>query len=302
MPDKRRLDLSNGSDSVSPFCGGRSRWRSAAISYTRMRYLNPVCGVAAVVMAAMPLQAQPPQKIDVSDLPAQMVSDVVVPVPSEVFNVLDRMASPNWHAVLRSREIKTPAERPEIALLMGAVIAEGFIAVEAQNAEAVQDLGIQVLRLAAALGVREHVVRRTDSIRSAADSRDWTTVKREFDGALSDVRGAMSDLNDEELAQLVSLGGWLRGTEAVTQVVRASYTTDQAELLHQPVLLDYFEQRLGNMRSRVKSNPVVSAIQKRLPELRPLIKMEDGSISKTSVDRIHSITAELVQAVTPSNS
>jgi hypothetical protein len=39
------------------------------------------------------------------------------------------------------------------------------------------------------------------------------------------------ELGDEQLAQLVSLGGWLRGTEALTQVVMKNYSRDGAELL-----------------------------------------------------------------------
>ena len=47
--------------------------------------------------------AEPPAKIDVSRLPkeSRVVDDVIVPVPSEIFGVLDKLGKPNWAGVLR---------------------------------------------------------------------------------------------------------------------------------------------------------------------------------------------------------
>ena len=53
----------------------------------------------------------------------------------------------------------------------------------------------------------------------------------------------MNEVHDEKLSQLVSLGGWLRGTEVLTSVVNERFSADGAELLHQPDLLSYFHSR-----------------------------------------------------------
>jgi hypothetical protein len=189
-----------------------------------------------------------------------------------------------------------PSARPETALLLGDVIAEGFIAVEAQDSEEVKKIGRTVLDLSAALGVRKAVVARSSAIIEFADKKDWPRVRRELDGALTDV---MAELHDEELAQLVSLGGWLRGTEALSQVVDRTYTKDSAGLLHQPALLDYFDHRLSHMSPRLRNNEVVAKVQKRLPEIRPLIGEADSDISKQSVEQIQDIVHDLVTTIAP---
>ena len=246
---------------------------------------------------------EPKQHIDVGKLPQQatLVEDVIVPVPSEVFGVLDKLGSPNWHDVLRSDMPPTPGARPETALLLGDVIAEGFIAVEAQDPEQVKKIGRTVLDLSAAMGVRKAVIARSNAIIEFADKKDWARTRQELDGALQDVKQAMDELHDEELAQLVSLGGWLRGTEALTQVVNRSYTKDSAGLLHQPALLDYFDRRLAHMTPRLRNNEVVAKIQKRLPEIRPLIGEADSDISQQSVDQIREIVHDLVTAIAPAS-
>ena len=245
--------------------------------------------------------AEPPQRIDVSKLPGltRMIDDVVVPVPSEIFGVLDKLGKPHWEGVLRPvNGAKPTGDQAQIALLLGTVIAEGFIAVEAENVEEVKKIGKAVLTLSEAINVRKAVLKRSKSITDFAEKKAWPSVRRELDGALTDVKSAMIELQSEQLSQLVSLGGWLRGTEALTKVVSKSFTKDGAELLHQPVLLDYFDRQIAGMRPKIKANPVVSKVQKGLIEIRPLIGLTDGtSISEKTVLEIDAIAADLVKTI-----
>ncbi len=253
--------------------------------------------LSLLLSAGVCLGDQPPRHIDIGEgrLPATLIEDVVVPLPGEVFTALDKLGSPNWHDVLRPTAPQME-RRPQIALELGAVIAEGFIAVEAKDAEQVKKIGRDVLTLANALNVRKAVIERTKSITDAADQKDWAKVRDELDKASHDVSQAMSEMQSQTLSQLVSLGGWLRGTEALTTVVGRNYSRDGAELLHQPGLLDYFQKRLGAMDRHTRGDELVAMIQKRLPEIRPLIE-KPGEIPAAAVDQIHSITAELVKAV-----
>ncbi len=259
-----------------------------------------VLSVLLFAVSAAAVAADPPQHIDVEKLPGQatLVDNVVVPVPSEVFSVLDKLGSPNWHEVVRSTNATPAPERAQTALLLGSVIAEGFIAVEAQEGEEVKKIGRGVLKLAAAIGVQKSVIARSNAIIEGADKKDWPRVRLELDGAQQDVKRAMSELQDDQLAQLVSLGGWLRGTEALTMVVKKNYSKDGAELLHQPALLDYFVRRMANLDKRLQGNVVVGKIQKRLPEIRPLIGEPGRDISARAVEQINEITGDLVKSIT----
>jgi len=252
-----------------------------------------------LAMASATVRAtEPPAHIDVSKLPNQatLVDDVVVPVPSEIFGVLDKLGSPNWHEVLRTAKPVNPGDRAQTALLLGTVIAEGFIAVEAQEGEEVKKIGRNVLNLSAAIGVKKSVISRSNAIIEAADKKDWPRARTELDGALQDVKHAMIELHDDQLAQLVSLGGWLRGTEALTTVVQKSYTKGGAELLHQPLLLEYFQRRLNEMDPHLKKNAVVSTIEKNLEDLKPLIS--DNNISSKTVDSVLGISQASVKSIT----
>jgi hypothetical protein len=256
----------------------------------------------ALLLAAMPLHAAPPSKIDVSKLPQQtrVIGDVIVPVPSEIFGVLDKLGKPRWAEVLRPMKsvAKPVGDQAQVALQLGTVIAEGFVAVEAEDADQVQKIGRSVLSLSENLGVSKAVKKRANAIIDAGDKKEWKLVRKELDRALSEVKEAMAELGSEQLSHLVSLGGWLRGTEALCEVVSAAYSRDGADLLHQPVLLEYFAGQLDGMKSRYKRNAVIGRIQGGLKDIRPLLGMVDGSeISAKSVREVGSISAGLVKAI-----
>jgi hypothetical protein len=261
--------------------------------------------VCALVMGFVTLHAeaaQPAKQIDLSKFPkeAQLVEQVVVPVPSEVFAVLDKLGKPNWSEVLRPQKgvMEPRGSERRISLLLGTVIAEGFIAVEAENTTEVKNIGNSVRVLAKAIGVEKAVSRRANSIGEYADKRKWSEVRKELDLALTDVRKAMLELNSESLAQLVSLGGWLRGTEALSAVVGKTFTKDGAELLHQPVLVEHFDRRLKTMGEGAKDDALLDKIQAGLREIRPLMGAEDGfSISEKAAKQIGKVCGDLVAAI-----
>ena len=190
-------------------------------------------GLVGLAIGARAAQQPVAQHIDVKHM-SQNVEDVVVPLPNEIFGALNKLGPVNWHEYVRTDKGSNFMERPRIALLLGTVIADGFIAVQAQDASAVKDIGQRVQALAGAIGVERSITQHAKAIIEAADKRKWDNVRLELDKTQNSVQAAMNELRDEKLSQLVSLGGWLRGTEVLTAVVTKNFTPDGAELLHQP--------------------------------------------------------------------
>src|SRR6266852_3562564 len=227
--------------------------------------------------------AQAPQHIDVKQL-SKKVEDVVVPLPNEVFGALNKLGSVNWKEYVRSDKGTNFTERPRIALLLGTVIADGFIAVQAEDAPAVKEIGQRVQTLARGIGVERSITQHAKAITEAADKRKWENVRQELDRTQNSVQQAMNEVHDEKLSQLVSLGGWLRGTEVLTSIVKEHFSADGAELLHQPDLLSYFQTRLQAMPEF--NLPIIRQIQDALVEVKPLIDVGDRRIPAESVKKV----------------
>jgi hypothetical protein len=255
-----------------------------------LKYLR--FGVLALVGGAFCAQAaQAPQHIDVSKL-RTTVENVVVPLPSEVFSALNKLGSVNWKDYVRSDKGNNFNERPRIALLLGTVIADGFIAVQAEDSPAVKEIGQRVLNLSKGIGAGNSIIPHAKAIIEWADKKKWGNVRSELDRTQQSVQQAMNEVQDEKLSQLVSLGGWLRGTEVLTAVVTQKFSDEGAELLNQPDLLNYFQSKLEVMPQNYNVS-IVREIQQALVEVKPLINVGKQRISPQSVKKINEITTRL---------
>lgn len=108
--------------------------------------LSTVAIAASALGAPLP---PPPAQIDVEQLPSQakVIDRVVVPVPNEIFAVLDKLGRPRWAGLIHrdTSKAKPAGEAPQIAMMLGVIIAEGLIAVEAEDTEEVKELGRAIL-------------------------------------------------------------------------------------------------------------------------------------------------------------
>ena len=218
---------------------------------------------------------------------------VIVPIPSEVFNVLDKFDVPRnaWRDELKVPDKEKCNDRTQYALFLGRVVAEGFLAVEAEDRDAIRDLGRIVLSVSEELGLREAVIKHTKGIIDEADNGDWEAVRTEFDATRQTVREEMEKRRDQDLAHSVSVGGWIRGTEIVTSLIQADFSTKKSEILHQPQLLDHFTEtfkRIRNFRQNARMKQIIMG----LDQLQPLMASE-GPMPLQTVTKIHGICQRL---------
>jgi hypothetical protein len=302
---RRRL-VERGGEQVPHFGrAARNYWKSAGemacsvilLDAMKFRHLMTAQLAAASVMVSVAAGEPTPQPTVRGELPreARPIAEVVVPIPSEVFGSLDRFANSNWRRVQLDRLTKAKArgDQTQIALLLGVVIGEAFIAVQARDALEVKEIGAAALKLARALGVEPAVMRRSKSIIEHADKNDWPAVRREWDAVLPDVQEGMKQLRSEDLSQLVSLGGWLRGTKALTVLILQHYSPEDAELLRQPALLERFEKELGGMAAR----PTITKMRQGVVKMRSLVGDPGQPVTEKVVRELSTLCDDLLGSI-----
>jgi len=231
--------------------------------------------------------------LDLKKFPASLVEQVVIPVPAEIFSVLDKLGEQDWSGEISIPKRKVSTDRVRLALVFGCTVAEGFVTVEAEDRQAIQATGRRVLRLADTLGLKSAVLPHSQSIIDSAESGAWNAVRRGFDQTQSTVKQTMEKMRDGEIATLVSLGGWLRGTTALTRLISESYSSDRSELLNQPGLVGYFLEVTAGMKPEISKQEDVKAIHGGLGEIQKI--MLEGEISEGAVSEICEICEKLLQ-------
>ena len=161
---------------------------------------------------------------------------ISIPTPGELFAALGKSGKTNWAGQYRGPIPATYRNRAQIALNLGGLIADGFIAVEAKDGQQVKNIGSDIIKLAKALGVSEKLLARGNSINEFAEHSEWDTVQEELEATENEVKSSMQTHADQDLVILVTLGGWIRGTQVVTAAIMQEYNEDSAKALRQPAL------------------------------------------------------------------
>jgi hypothetical protein len=107
----------------------------------------------------------------------------------------------------------------------------------------------------------------------------------------------MIEIKSAHLAQLVSLGGWLRGTEALSALTLQNYSPERANLIRQPELVNYLEEQLHAMSSDIQARPIVVKLLDGIERIRTLVGNENVPLSEETVRKVHAVCAELVPLV-----
>jgi hypothetical protein len=109
---------------------------------------------------------------------------------------------------------------------------------------------------------------------------------------MPEVQEGMKQIKSEQLAQLVSLGGWLRGARALTSLILQHYSAADADWLRQGALLDRFEKQLSGM----PPNARISKMRAGVRRMRDLVA--DGKpISEQSVKDLAALCDELIKSI-----
>jgi len=188
-----------------------------------------------------------------------------------------------------------PQDRALMALSSGRAIADGLLAVIAEKPSRVEPCARALMRYAKGLGVADHVSKHSRSILEKAAKESWLDVRKELVKAQADVESGMMALKDEEIAHLVSLGGWLRGMDIVSALVADEYTPERAGRLVQPEALDYFLDRMGTLSPRLKKNELFQTIDTNLHAIKEITAKEDQTPpSLDEVKKIRQLASQIV--------
>jgi hypothetical protein len=235
--------------------------------------LATIALVAAISIAA----AEKAQRLSSDQLAKAGRSDsITVPTPGELFAALAKSGKINWPAQYRGPIPTTYANRAQIALNLGGLIADGFIAVEAKDSQQVKNIGSDIMKLGKALGVSEQLLSRGNSLNEFAENNEWDTLQEELEATQNEVKSSMQSHADQDLVILVTLGGWIRGTQVVTDAIVKNYNEPAAKVLREPALVQFMQSKLNAISPELRQEPLVKDVSEQLTGIEKLVSFPGG--------------------------
>jgi hypothetical protein len=229
---------------------------------------------------------------------AVAIDSLTVPTPGEFFKAIDKTGKPNWVSQFRPPTPIGGVNRAQMALNLGTLIADGYIAVEAQDGQQVKNIGRDVLSLAKKLSVSDSVLARGKSITQFAEDGSWDQLNEELEATQNEVKKAMEENRDTDLITLVSIGGWIRGTQVVTGLLVESYNPETAKLLRQPALVSYLRNKLDQLPAKIRQDKIVVKVNGDLKNIATLVSFPADHVPTTDeVKTLNLASAKLTKEI-----
>jgi len=226
------------------------------------------------------------------------VNPYTAPSVADIFQQLDDLKPLPFEQLKREFPQALHSGREQMGLVFGGLVADGFLVVECQKRNLVDDLGRVLLRQARSLGVGDRVMRHSASLTELGRRGDWAAVRRELIATQNDVEQAMTALRDQKLAHLISLGGWLRGLEIASSAVESKYTPERAAVLWQRDLINYFAEEMKTLPPPLARTPLFEKLRSGIGDIRTLLNhAPPDKMSLEEVKALHARARELNLAI-----
>lgn len=243
----------------------------------------------AVAEEAVPADAEPQEEVrEINGIPADLLDDPHVreelavneftaPSISKLFDTLTfLMPLPILETELKLPE-RMPLDRADLAIELGFLIADGFLVVQAEQLEKVEDLAAKLTKYGKALGAGDRVNRHAASLLDSAKNKDVAQLKKELSSTQRDVETELVILRDADLAHLISLGGWIRALHVATVAVDNQFSAERARKVMREDIADYYTESVAGLEPRISERPNYLAMRNLLSGLRNEMALEDGA-------------------------
>ncbi len=231
-----------------------------------------------------------------------------VPSPGEVFAAMNKACRPNWATLVGTATSPSTTDRSQLALAVGVLTANGYIAVEAQDGQQVKNVGREIMAMAKALGVSQSLLGRGHSLMEFADNGAWDALADELEATENEVKETMVEQKDKDLVSLTSAAAWLRGLEVASGVVLATENLQGASVLRQPELARTLASRLEALPDRMKRAGLPTSVENTLSSIAALLEKtpfenapKESAKIRSDLQKIHDEAAEIVKKIMASS-
>lgn len=195
------------------------------------------------------------------------VNRFTTPSIKKLFEQLDELGELPYAELKREIPKTIPRERTLVALGLGTLISDGFLVVQSEEIEELENIGRAVLKQAQVLGAGKRVTKYTKSILENSVLGKWDKLKEELSKTQADVEAEMVMLRDVDIANLVALGGWIRAFEIAAVTTQKNYSNEKAVKLARTDLIAYFVETLQGLEPKLRERAHLIQINKDLESM-----------------------------------
>ncbi len=224
------------------------------------------------------------------------LNEFTVPSIAKIFDELEKVSPLTYQSEHLKNHERLPLDRSRLALRLGTLIADGFIAVQTGNSQDVEAISQHLSRYAKALGAGDRIKKHAAALLEHAKAKDLNKLKLALAATQRDVERELVGLRDPDLSHLISLGGWLQALDSAAQAVNQKFTPERAATLFREDIADYYAESLGSLHPTLSQQKHMVEMRELLHGLRTSMALEEeAKPTAKEVTEVTEISAKLIK-------
>src|SRR4029434_6356549 len=137
-----------------------------------------------------------------------------------------------------------------------------------------------------------------NSLNEFAENNEWDTLQEELEATQNEVKSSMQSHADQDLVILVTLGGWIRGTQVVTDAIVKNYNEPVAKVTREQALVHYMQSTLNAISPELRQEPLVKDVSEQLTGIEKLVSFpESKAPSAENVKKLNEAVGKLMTKI-----
>lgn len=181
--------------------------------------------------------------------------------PADFLDAIGGRIKARWRQHYREAPPVPPNERERGAFVLGSLIADSFLTLQATDAQQFRNTNQDVLSYCRTLGLGERLTPRLMSQGKLAEMEDWASLRQEVVDGHQELCRLLKEQRDEDLAILVDIGVWVRLLHVVSSIISESEETALFPLcIGSESLLKELQSRYSHLSEKTRTHDRITAL------------------------------------------
>lgn len=237
-------------------------------------------------------------KAEIAPLPLPNPSDKLIAIEESV-----GAGKIDWSALADSIAVDIDAnefpDQADAAMALGVKIADGIVAIKAQDVEKLNRSADQLEALGKNLGATDEDMKRARQVRDFANRGEWLMVYLELGFLQADIMKKLNTPENQNDRTLVIASGWLQGARYASSLIIANYSPDLSNVLREPVLAAELDKQLAALPASLQESEKVRQIRQAVGQAAQIVDVPlTAPVEKGKVEQLKSVSDTAVMAIT----
>jgi len=186
---------------------------------------------------------------------------VTEPSAADFLDAVGNHTKARWRLLFRGPPPTPPADRSRAALILGTLIADSFLILQAGDAQQFRNNNQDVLAYCRTLGLGEKLTPRLMTQGNLAEQTAWKELRQALVDGHQEALRLLREQKDEDLALLIDIGVGLRLLEIVSAIIIAAPESDMGPLGREsPPLLKLLQQDFTLITAEKRELPLLTRV------------------------------------------